>query len=235
MGSLEIYKIVCLVICIEYILLILFLLYNLHSNFNSSKPFNYFSLYHYFSIILCILKVVVYIFVIQDFSNQTVQIIGILVYSLYFTVLTIISSSWYLIIRNWKYIKYDFSLGQIQRNSKLDQLRRFFMISNFIVYLVGFGLIALIMIDYAKTGETYLSNLPVNGYNIITRIVLFSYMFTSAFRLLKMIKKYTSMRPTKLVWNIYIIISMVGIYIPYHVIQLTIDLFGEENNNEALM
>jgi hypothetical protein len=88
------YKIVCLAICIQYLFLILFLLYNLLSNFSSSKPLNYFSLYHFFSIIISILKIAVFTFVVLEVNNLSQQIIGILVYSVYYTVFILISASW---------------------------------------------------------------------------------------------------------------------------------------------
>lgn len=101
--------------------------------------------------------------------------------------------------------------------------------------MVGFVLIALIMIEYVKTGESYTNDWPVMSYNLITRILLFSCLFRSAFRLLKMIKKYSIMKPSKLVWSIYTITAMVGVYIPYHVICLIIDLFHQEKNSEEIM
>ncbi len=94
MESLDFNEIVHLIIIIEYLLLILFLLYNLKANFNSAKPLNYLGLFHYFGIILCILKIAVYIFLILDVSNKTQQFLRILIFLVYYTVFTIISASW---------------------------------------------------------------------------------------------------------------------------------------------
>jgi hypothetical protein len=57
----------------------------------------------------------------------------------------------------------------------------------------------------------------------------------SGLKLLKMINKYSTMRPTKLKWNIYIILAMVGIYIPYHGINLSLELLNRGSNNDEVI
>ncbi len=91
------------------------------------------------------------------------------------------------------------------------------------------------MMDYVETDESYTNDWPVMGYNLITRTILFGYLFRSGLKLLKNIQKYSTTRPTKLQCNIYIITAMVGIYIPYHVIILSIDLFHQEQNSEEIV
>jgi hypothetical protein len=91
------------------------------------------------------------------------------------------------------------------------------------------------MLDYVETGESYLDNWPVNSFDFNVRIILFTYLFKSGLKLLETIKKYTTMRPTKLVWNIYIILTMVWFYIPYHLSCLAIDLFDQDYNTDESM
>jgi hypothetical protein len=105
------------------------------------------------------------------------------------------------------------SLKNEQLNAEFDRVRLLVRSLIIAAYVLALVVIALIVLRDVISGWDILDSWPVICYSLLTRIVLFSWLLTSGYKLLRLIKKYSTVKPTKLLWSIYLIISLIGIYL----------------------
>lgn len=72
-------------------------------------------------------------------------------------------------------------------------------------------------------------------YSFINKVVVYTYAFIGGMRLLRLIRKYSLTRPTKLVWNIYLLIGIMIFIIPYYGVLLAFFVLDLERFSYEIM
>lgn len=111
----------------------------------------------------------------------------------------------------------------------------FLIISNVLYYIAGLVILILLIQGTLQIGESYINTWSSLSYNFTGTVIICSYLFVAGFRLLRMINTYSTLRPTRLVWNIYIILGMVCSYIPFYAATLALYLVHDEDSTIVIM
>jgi hypothetical protein len=106
---------------------------------------------------------------------------------------------------------------------------------NILVYLAALITITLIVLRESISGWDILYIWPIAGFSLFNKSVLFSYLGMTGYKLLQYIKKFSPVKPTKLLWNMYLIIAMIGIYFYVIIVMLCINLDRDLESDKKIL
>jgi hypothetical protein len=226
--------IIYLIYFLEYLLLFIYILYNLVKNTLMRQKYLTFRLFCYTSLLICTLRLVLIPLSYLQLYMLYLLILYIIVHAVGFTSISIIAACWYFLNRRYKSIKYDYTLSPISYSRIAKRIRLKVILANIIVYLLGIITILLLLLDsssYLRDSTVYL--LIINS--IISDIIVCSYLFISGVMLLKRVRDYNTVQPKKLVCSIYVILVQVVFLIPLLAMFWWVFLeYGYEDNPELL-
>jgi hypothetical protein len=168
----------------------------------------------YFSILLSSLRSLLNLFNYFKALELFSAILYIIINGLSFTIISIIAACWYFLYSSHKCAKYDFSLSATSRKQFIARIKRWFYYLNLIIHSIGLIISILFCLDVFHTASNVIIIWPAISHAIIGKIILCGYVFFAGLKLLKMIKKYSTIKPKKLVCNICVILVMLMSIIP---------------------
>jgi hypothetical protein len=235
MDSILIFKTILLSYIVEYFLLLSFIIYSFFKNKYIRHKSSSFRTFCYFSILLSSLRSLLYLFTYFNTLELFRVILYIIINGLSFTIISIIAACWYFPSRSYKCVKYDFSLSATSSQSFTARIKHRFYYSNLIIHSIGFIISMLFCLDVIPTASNIIIIWPAISHAIIGKIILCGYVFFTGLRLLQMIKKYSTLKPQKLVCNICMILVMLMFIVPIFVVFWVFYITGEVVQNLDLL
>jgi hypothetical protein len=207
-------EVTTLVYISEYSILFIYILYNLFTSLPLRNKHATFRLYCYLSILLCTLRCLVNLLFYLELGRLPQFFIYIVIHAVSYTSLLIIATYWYSIIRQCKCTQYDFSLPSHTRKKYFTRIQRIFYTLILLFYLHGLSIIILFLLNFYTIPSFKEACLQIT-YIFLGKLTSCIYLFISAIMLLRRIRNYTSLNPSKLVRNIYIIQVILILLVPY--------------------
>lgn len=222
-----IFEIIFLSYVLEYFLLLSYILYSFFKNIYIRKKSSSFRLFCYFSILLSSLRSLLYLLTYLNILELIRVVLYIIINGFSFTIISIIAACWYFLSRSYKCAKYDFSLSATNRQSFISRFKLIFYFSNLIVHSMGLTICLLFCLNVIPTASNIIMIWPAISHAILGKIILCGYVFFSGIKLLQMIKKYSTLKPQKLVCNICMILVMLMFIVPIFVVFWVFYIMGE--------